>query len=160
VLGEVGVDEAVDGIFAAIDDGWQGDGAGFERGFVGGGFEGEAGLPGEAFGDPLFEEVGFGGGEAGAFGGHAEVFVGGGDDIEQEAFFGFAGFDDGAVFAAVEEGGAVVHGEAAFEFVAGVAFTAVFAEEGDDLVIEVNACVESGGGGGEEEEAGGELHPE
>jgi hypothetical protein len=79
-------------------------------------------------------------------------------DIEQEAFFGFAGFDDGAVFAAVEEGGAVVHGEAAFEFVAGVALAAVFAEEGDDLVIEVNACVESGGGGGEEEEAGGELH--
>jgi hypothetical protein len=41
-----------------------------------------------------------------------------------------------------------------------VAFGAVFAEEGDDLVIEVDACVESGGGGGEEEEAGGELHRE
>jgi hypothetical protein len=59
----------------------------------------------------------------------------------------------------VEEGGAVVQGETALELVPGVALAAVLAEQGDDLVVEVDR----GGNWGdqtEQEQGGKELHGE
>jgi hypothetical protein len=135
---EVEVDDAVDGVRAAIDDGREFGAAGFEGWFVGVFSEGEAGFPFHAFVDPLAEDFDVGGWEAVAFWGHAVAFVVREEDFDEEAVVGFSGFDDGSVFGAFEERFEGVHGEAGLAVVLHVAFGTMSAEDGDDLVCEVD----------------------
>ena len=160
-VGPAGIgEEAVDGVGAFVRAGVGLEGFDFgEGGGDADGVEGDAAEEGEvvgeggdfdagdvqfgpvsAFADPALEGGDLIGGEGFAFGGHDEVFVGAGDAGEEGAFFGLAGGDGGAIgFAAVEGRGEGVEFEIALGLAALVAGEAVGLEDGEDVLVEVDA---------------------
>ncbi len=56
------------------------------------------------------------------------------------------GFDDGAVFPALEQGRAIIHGDASLLLVPGVTFRAVLLQDRDDLMGEVDSGRPGDGG--------------
>ena len=143
-LGEVGVEDAVNGVRAACDGGRERGPTGLERWFVSRLLEREAIFPRRAGINPVAEQFHLLGREARALRRHLFVGVLGRDGLDEPGLGGVAGEDGFATLAAHEEGRAVVQAEAAFLLVARVALGAVLAEDGGDLVGEVHLGGRSG----------------
>ncbi len=147
VFFKVGAEEAIDGILIGRDGCGQVGLAMSEGGLPFFFAEGEAGFPGEAFIDPLGEEGNLRGGERIGFVRHAFVGVLGGEDFDQDALIGVADLDGFGV----EKGVTGFEREAAFVFSIGVALDAIVAEEGEDLVREIDLGLSGEGQEGSEE---------
>jgi hypothetical protein len=161
-LREVRIEDAVNRVRAARDDGRQRGTTRLERRFVSRLLEREALLPRRARINPLAQQLHLLGREARALGRHLLVGVFCGDGLDERGLGGVAGKDRLAALAAGEQRRAVVHAEAALLLVARVALAAVLAQDGDDLVGEVHLARRGGGkaqrGGEQRQNADGKQH--
>ena len=149
-LREVGVDEAVDGIFPGVGDRWQLRMTRLQRRFVGGFAEGEAGLPLHALVDPGPED----GDRFGRDGillflrrRHPQIGIGLGDELEE---IGFRRLARGRRFV-LKEKLARVEREAALGLFATVACGAMLLQDRDDLVDEIDLGLNEHGGHADDE---------
>ena len=120
--------------------------------------KGKAGLPGKTLAQPLPEQVHLVLGQALALGRHAQVLILGGDDLQQLAAGRLLQVDNGSVLPAAQQFLAVVQGKAALQLVATVAFGAVLAQQGHDLVIEIHGRLQRRTGKQQARETYGWVH--
>ena len=145
MLEEIRIDEAVNGICATTDDRGKADLARFEWRFVGGRLEGESFLPGETAVDPVFQERDFFVGQPRAFRRHLLVFVAGEEAANKFTFRAVANDDGGAALATGDKRGTGIHRITALLVVARVALAAMFTQDGDDVVREIDWFCGDGG---------------